>query len=398
MKQFLASLSARKKLVVCELFLVYFAFGIGLIMLGSILPAMRDAYHLDYQTGGMLISVQAIGYLAAGLFTGAAANKLGQKWAYLILYALMPIGFVMTLVSGAPLWLLTAMLMVGISKGAITDYNNRIMSEYANGDGRPLNLLHAFFAIGACISPLLALRCLETGEQGWRLAVEAAVVVLCVAVVLGLFTHMDQKTPEGKGEEGKRPYGFFQESIFWQTMLIGFFYQAVEASVMGWMTSYYIDSGLLSEESAQTVTALLWAALLIGRFSCSFIAAYWKPWKMMLAMTIGIVVFLSLLLFGMGLPTILLGTAGLGLCMSGMYGTSIANAGDLFSRYPACMGLFVTMTGMGGAITPPLVGLVANQTDSLRMGFMVLLVAALCLLAIAAVNGKLLAGKEPKTV
>lgn len=398
MKQFIASLSARKKLVVCELFLVYFALGIGLIMLGSILPAMRDAYHLDYQIGGMLISIQAIGYLSAGFFTGAAANKLGQKRAYLILYALMPIGFAMMLICGAPLWLMAAMLLIGLSKGAITDYNNRIMSDYSNGDGRPLNLLHAFFAVGACISPLLVLRCLGTGEQGWRLAMGVALAVLCTAVVLGLFTHMDRESQEEAHQAVENPYGFFRESIFWQTMVIGFFYQAVEASVMGWMTSYYIDSGLLNEESAQTVTSLLWTALLIGRFACSLIAAYWKPWKMMLVMSTGIAVFLGLLLFGASLPMILIGTAGLGLCMSGMYGTSVANAGDIFSRYPACMGLFVTMTGVGGAITPPLVGLVANRTDSLRMGFMVLLVAAICLLVIAVVNGKLLAGKQTKTV
>ena len=394
MKQFFSSLSSRKKLVVCELFLVYFAFGIGLIMLGSILPAMRDAYQLDYQTGGMLISVQAVGYLAAGLFTGAAAGKLGQKRAYLGLYVLMPIGFVMMLCWGAPLWLLAAMLLVGISKGSITDYNNRIMSNYSNGDGRPLNLLHAFFAVGACVSPLLALRCLRMGENGWRLAMCAALVVLCAAVVLGLFTHMDEAPQEAACVVVEKPYGFFRESIFWQTMLIGFFYQAVEASIMGWVTSYYTESGLLSADAAQTVTSLLWTALLIGRFSCSLIASYWQPWKMMLVMCTGIAAFLGLLLFANGLPVILLATAGMGLCMSGMYGTSIANAGDIFNRYPACMGLFVTMTGMGGALTPPLVGLVANRTGSLRLGFLVLLAAAICLLVIAAVNAKLLAGRK----
>ena len=387
MKHFLDSLSARRKLVVAELFLVYFAFGIGLIMLGSVLPAMREAYHLDYKVGGLLISIQAIGYLGSGLFTGAAAVKLGQKPAYVLLYALMPLGFVMMLVNGAPLWLMAAMLLVGLSKGAITDYNNRIMSSYSGGDAQPLNLLHASFAVGACLSPLLALSCLKTGADGWRLAMVISTLVLLSAVVLGLFTHMDKVQPVGEKTGGGDPHGFFRETIFWQTVLIGFFYQAVEATVMGWMTSYYIDSGLLSPDSAQTVTALLWAALLIGRFACSLIAAYWRPWKMMLVMSVGIVAFLGLLLVGAGVPAVLLATVGLGLCMSGMYGTSVANAGDIFDRYPACMGLFVTMTGVGGALTPQIVGFVADSTGSLRVGFSVLLVAALCLLVTAAVNG-----------
>ena len=394
MKSFFASLSGRKKLVVLELFLVYFAFGIGLIMLGSILPAMREAYQLDYQTGGLLISVQAVGYLAAGLFTGTAAVKLGQKWAYVLLYSLMPVGFAMMLMNGAPLWLMASMLLVGLSKGAITDYNNRIMSNYSHGDGRPLNLLHAFFAVGACMSPLLALACLGTGENGWRLAAGVALMVLLAGTVLGLFTHMDDGEQQEAVRTVTRPYGFFRESIFWQTMLIGFFYQAVEASVMGWMTSFYIGSGLLGADAAQRVTSLLWLALLIGRFSCSLIAGYWKPWKMMLVMSAGIAAFLGLLLFGSGLPIVLAATAGLGLCMSGMYGTSIANAGDIFARYPACMGLFVTLTGIGGAVTPPLVGLVANRTDSIRLGFLVLLAAAVFLLVIAMFNARMLARRK----
>lgn len=107
---------------------------------------------------------------------------------------------------------------------------------------------------------------------------------------------------------------------------------------------------------------------------------------MMLVMSVGIVAFLGLLLLGAGVSVVLLATVGLGLCMSGMYGTSVANAGDIFDRYPACMGIFVTMTGIGGAVTPQIVGFVADASGSLRVGFFVLLVAAVLLLVVSAVN------------
>ena len=56
----------------------------------------------------------------------------------------------MLLTNGSPVWLLAAMFLTGISKGAITDYNNRVMSEYANGSATPLNMMHAAYAFGAC--------------------------------------------------------------------------------------------------------------------------------------------------------------------------------------------------------------------------------------------------------
>lgn len=386
MKAFFASLGKQKTYVVAELFLVYFALGIGLIMLGSVLPQLRAAYALDYKTGGTLLSVQSIGYLAVGLITGTASVKLGLKRAYLLLYALMPIGFLMMLLYGAPLWLIAAMLLTGLSKGAVTDYNNRIMSEYSGGNATPLNLLHAFFAIGACAAPILTLVCLRNGSNGWRLAMIAALVLLVAALIFGLFMHMEDERPAGGYQTpAGGGFGFFRERIFWQTTAIGFFYQAVEASMMGWLTSFYIDSGALNADAAQIVTSLLWVALLIGRFSCSLIAAHWRPWQMMLVMCTGIAAFLALLVCASSLPLLLIATAGLGLCMSGMYGTSVSNAGDIFSRYPICMGLFVSLTGIGAAVAPTVVGLAADHIG-IRWGFAMLLIAAICLLISAVIN------------
>ena len=281
MKSFFASLSQQKKVVVAELFLVYFALGVGLIMLGSVLPHLRAAYNLDYQTGGALLSIQ--------LVTGVAATKLGLKRAYLILYALMPVGFIMLLVGGSPLWLLSAMLLIGLSKGAVTDYNNRVMTDYAHGSATPLNLLHAFFAIGACVAPLLTLFCLRDGQDGWWSALVVSTVILLIGVGFGLFMHMDNDcAAENHPQQTNGGFGFFRERLFWQTTAIGFFYQAVEASMMGWLTSFYIESGALGAGAAQIVTSLLWVSLLIGRFSCSIIATRWQPWQMMLVMCSGI--------------------------------------------------------------------------------------------------------------
>ena len=137
MKAFLSSLSRSKRYVVAELLLVYFAQGLSSIMLGSVLPDLRAAYALDYQIGGTLLSAQSIGYLGIGLLSGLAAIKWGLKRAYLILYYVFAVGFVMLLTNGSPVWLLAAMFLTGISKGAITDYNNRVMSEYANGSATP---------------------------------------------------------------------------------------------------------------------------------------------------------------------------------------------------------------------------------------------------------------------
>ena len=369
MKAFLSSLSRSKRYVVAELFLVYFAQGLSSIMLGSVLPDLRAAYALDYQIGGTLLSAQSIGYLGIGLLSGLAAIKWGLKRAYLILYYVFAVGFVMLLTNGSPVWLLAAMFLTGISKGAITDYNNRVMSEYANGSATPLNMMHAAYAFGACVAPLAVLACHKLGgDNGWRLALEISIVLLTASFIFGLFMKMDDDKSTKTEQKSATDYGFFREKLFWLCTALCFFYEAVEASMMGWLTSFYIDSGVLAADAAQIITSLLWVSLLIGRF-------------------------LVLLVTGTTLPILAVATIGLGLCMSGMYGTTVANAGDLFSRYPASMGIYVTLNGFGAAMAPAAIGIAANRTG-IRWGFATLLIAGVLLVVSAVLNARYFKGRQ----
>ena len=81
----------------------------------------------------------------------------------------------------------------------------------------------------------------------------------------------------------------------------------------------------------------------------------------------------------------LAGTIGLGLSLSGMYGTTVANAGDVFGRYPLAMGIFVTLSGFGSIITPSVIGTVA-ESAGIRTGMRILLIPAALLLFAAILN------------
>lgn len=388
MKAFFTSLGRRRAYAAGVLFWAYFVNGLALIMLGALLPDLRAAYRLDYQRSGLLLSVQSVGFLLIGLLTGVLAVKLGLKRAYLLLFSFGTIGLCMLLTSGAPRWLLAAMFFIGLTKGAVTDYHNRIISDYAHGSAQPLNLLHACFAVGACLAPIVVLACKQAaGADGWRLALLLSIALHLSVLALGAFMRLDPVQPRS-ADAARSSFGFLRERLFWQTTAIGFFYQAIEASFVGWLTSYFLSLGVMGEGAAQLVTAVLWVSLLCGRFACALAARRFPPFQMILAMCVGILVCLCALLRSHTLPTLLLSTIGLGLCMSGMYGTSVANAGDTFSRYPVCMGLFVTLIALGATFAPTAVGALAGAADDMRLGMSVLLAAAVPLLAAAVLNAR----------
>ena len=386
-QSFFQRIGKDKRYIVFNLFFAYFSLGVALIMLGSVLPVLKSDYALNYQVGGMLLSVQSIGYAVAGLGAGFLPLYLGLKKSFILLTSGTCIGMGMLLASGNPVWLLIAMGLIGISKGAVTNYNNQIMTELAEGDAGPLNLMHAFFAIGACLAPLIVLVCGKIDASGWRLAVFLSAAAVGVGLIAMFRMKMQDTEPTQEHSENKTKvsYGFFKEKIFWITMLICFFYQGIEGTMMGWLTSFFVDSHVMTDSFAQVVTSTLWIALLIGRISCSRLAAKFKPSQMILAMAIGQFVFLTMLVTSHSFVGMMIATIGLGLSMSGMYGTSISNAGDLFTRYPVCMGFFVLMTSSGAVVAPAVVGAVANASN-MRLGISCLLLAAVALVVMALGN------------
>ena len=396
---FFSSLGKRKLGVVLNLFYAYMSLGLVLIMLGSILPEMKSDYALSYQVGGALLSVQSVGYVLAGLLAGYLPFVLGIKISFILIQLSVTLGFVMLLVSGNPVWLLAAMFLIGIGKGGITNYNNLLMNIYSEGNAGPLNILHACFAAGAVIAPLIAMV-----VAGWR----PAVIIGCVCCAASLafllpagFSDKDLETSAAPNDSGraensgkkKVDYGFVKEKLFWVTVIICFFYQAVEASFMGWMTSFLIDTGVMAESLAQFTTSVLWMALMAGRLLCSAAATKFSPRSMILALTLITTGFMVILLQTKSPAGLIIATAGIGLGMSGMFGTSVSNAGDIFSKYPVCMGFFVFMTSMGAIVAPAIIGSVAN-TQGMHIGMSTLLIFAACMVVAAIVNIRLSRGKN----
>ena len=396
---FFSSLGKRKLGVVLNLFYAYMSLGLVLIMLGSILPEMKSDYALSYQVGGALLSVQSVGYVLAGLLAGYLPFVLGIKISFILIQLSVTLGFVMLLVSGNPVWLLAAMFLIGIGKGGITNYNNLLMNIYSEGNAGPLNILHACFAAGAVIAPLIAMV-----VTGWR----PAVIIGCVCCAASLafllpagFSDKDLETSDAPDisasaeNSGKKKvdYGFVKEKLFWVTVIICFFYQAVEASFMGWMTSFLIDTGVMAESLAQFTTSVLWMALMAGRLLCSAAATKVSPRSMILALTLITTGFMVILLQTKSPAGLIIATAGIGLGMSGMFGTSVSNAGDIFSKYPVCMGFFVFMTSMGAIVAPAIIGSVAN-TQGMHIGMSTLLIFAACMVVAAIVNIRLYRGKN----
>ncbi len=333
--------------------------GMTSIILGTLLPAMRADYGFAYAFGGTLISAASVGMVVMNLLSGFLALRIGQKRSYTALIGVGILGFVLMLLTRSPAVLLIACFLIGASKGAGSTYSSGIINRLAREDASLMNAVHAYFAVGACLAPLILLISVQ-GALGWQ----GAVLILALLGVIPLLGGMRMKLQEEQHKTEKKTvsWAFFRERDFWISEGILFCYMTVETAVIGWIVTYFSDTGVAAEGYAQVLNIVCWAAVLAGRILIAFLAKRMKTAQLLLALSVfacaAYVLMLSInSLGGMFLVMILLG-----LGFSGTFACCITNAGEIFNRYPVSLGVFTTMASIGAIFVPVWMGAVADHT------------------------------------
>lgn len=357
-------------------FYAYIMMGVFYSLIGSSLPMIQEEYHLDYQISGMMMTVLSTGYLAAGASVSTISRFFGAKRTYLVLSSLLMVGLLLLISTDKPPLLFLSMALTGVSRGCIDTFGNQKVSEH--GNAVTLNLLQACYSVGTCIAPVVAIAC----RASWKTA-----FLIIIGMGVGNALLSSRLTMRSKAEDttGKKilDLGFFREKLFWLCVMMLLTYLAVEDSFIGWMVTYLVDAKGMLNQSAQILAAALWMSILFGRLLSAWLAKQCPAHFLLLGMAIGFFVFFALLIVSRHWLLITIGVVGLGLFMAGIYGTTLANSGDLMERYPMCTGMFIAIPGIGAAIIPGAIGIAANRVG--MQGGMCILLVVIALLGVTSV-------------
>ncbi len=375
----LKDMSKRQRYLIYDFFIAYFAMGLYLILIGSALPSIKADYGISYRIGGLMMSAQQIGYLVTGVCVSMIAQRLSVKAVYLGFGILAFVGLALMMVTGNPFVLLFAMLLTGSCKGSTCNFGNQLVSTMSGSNASLLNLAQAFFAVGACAAPLVAMVC----GTSWRLAFAITIAVGIVMFLHGMRVEIRPEDSVSNEDSGTVDFGFFRTKIFWLCAALIMSYLAIEGSVMGWLVTYFVDSGVAKESTAQLLATALWGALLVGRFASAWLSTRFRPHHMIAVMSLGVAVCFTGLMMSHTLVPMTVSAIGLGLFMAGMYGTALGGSENLMEKYPMCMGMFIAIPGIGAALTQSAIGTIADHIG-IRGGMCFLYVLVAVLLVAAA--------------
>ena len=350
---------------------------------GVLLVAQMSSYGVDRTTIGIMFFTGSAGFVLAGFHNGALIQRLGFRMALVIGSAAF--GIVGLYLGTRPPFVLFLLvqLILGYGTGVLESALNAYLAALPDARAQ-LNLLHAFFGVGALIGPVLAAWIVSM--VSWTV-VWLVMAAMCLPIVIGFWLLYPTRPadpgrpPRAPGESAESagplpeppvagPGGLLGTVLRERGVLLGALFLAVyvglEIGMGNWGFSYLVQARDLSRALAGYSVSGYWLGLTVGRFVISPIAARIGATTSAMVYTCLIGVIAATMLAWVS-PSAALASAALlllGFFLGPIFPTTMAIVPQLTEERlgPAAIGVLNAGAIVGGSALPWLAGAISQAT------------------------------------
>ncbi len=376
-----------------------------------LIPHLRKAFQLTDLESSLVDSAVFIAYFAMALPAGYIMRTYGYKSGIiigLILFGIGSILFVPAANSLQYIYFLGALFVIACGLTFLETAANPYVTILGPPETatRRLNFSQSFNGLAAFVAPayigpmILSGKSLTAAETAAMpaaelqayLANEAAsvkmpylvlgLIILAVAVVF-YFTKMpDVKDENVEGAEGASFGGALKSIQLKWGIVAQFFYVGAQVCVASFFIKMATTTAGLSEDLASKYLGYYGLAFMVGRFAGTFLMQYIEPRKLLALYAFINIVLSVLAIVGSGMVVVYTLIA-ISFFMSIMF-PSIFSLGinDLGHNTKIGSSLIV-MSIVGGALLPPILGIISDKTGSIQNGYIVPLVCFVVVLMFA---------------
>lgn len=368
---------------------MFLCYGSLVFAFGPCLTSMADTFSVPVGRLGLVFTVYAVGLIPSVLLNGYLCEVIGRRLIILGIVGLAAVAsglFGLIALIGGPHAFgpaLAVMVLLGYAGGGIEAVVNVAITD----DNQPtpafaLNITHAFFAVGAVLSPL-AVSYLLRAHLPWPYVFLGNAGLLALMFVLVLPQRMPALMTEPFPPSAA--FAVARTRLVWLLFAVIACYVGAELGVSAWVSPFLETVLRTPRDTAALAVSVFWALMIVGRLAVSPLALRFRPPPMLLGLALGSALC-SLAVARAASPALcLIATAGAGLCMSGIFALVL---GDASRHYPqrlgAVYGIITAGVGVGSLIVPAAMGTLI-ETSGLRTAMLVpvALMAAVTLVYIA---------------
>lgn len=364
-------------IIVTGLFLI---FGFLTNLNSNLSPKLEDIFNLSHAWSNTVATAWFFAYLVFSVPSAKVIEAVGYKRTMVISLFVMVVGALLFVPAAGlvsfPLFLTASFVLATGVCGLQTSANPyvSILGPEHSAPAR-LTLAQAFNSLGTAMAPLVvgAFILTDPGKlqdkvavahtvQGPYIAIAIALLVLAFAI---MFMHLpaitmarDAGAAEVQAARPGRSIWTYRHTVL--AMIGIFLYVGLEISLAASAIKFFKTQGIDNKDTAAILASFYPLAMMIGRFAGTFVMKVIKAERLLVFLGI---LGVALLVAGM----VTTGQAAIwclilcGLANSIMYPTifalGIAELGPLTSKGSGV----ITIGNVGGAVMPPLFGLVADK-------------------------------------
>ncbi len=379
-------------------YLSLLCYGMCITVIGPALAAVGETFSLSPAQLGLFTTLLSAGFIPAVLLGGYIVDRYGAEAVGLAGQILLTGGFVLFSVTKSFPVALLAFFIMGIAGGSIEIVTNTVMSGlYPHKRASALNLLHAFFGIGALAGPIMSGAFIDAGAP-WQAAYWVLAAISAAVTVLLIVSPLPKQVPSEKVDFSdfltiaRAPAAL----VFGAAIIL---YIGAEMGINYWSALHLTRRYAVSTLVAGSLLSYFWVAMTVGRFVV-FMAAKKIGDRLLLFILTG----LSLGAYALFLTADQWWLSGIGLALvglffSGIFPTALGLGVNRFSHVPGTItGFLMLFNGIGMLIFPYVVGLITDVSSlSTGMFFIMALLALLTVLTGGIALQKRRAGTAART-
>ncbi|KAF2869795.1 major facilitator superfamily domain-containing protein [Massariosphaeria phaeospora] len=340
---------------------------------GALIPYLQQYYNLTFVVISLVFLSPLVGYTASALLNNAIHLKYGQRGVAIIAPSCHLIAYIVIALHPPYPVLVVIFMIAGFGNGLADAAWNAWMGNMANPN-EILGFLHAFYGLGAVLSPLIATTMITKGDRlPWyyfyyvmisMAAIELGTSIWTFWTATGaVFRANNPRTTDTKDNRMKEalvrlPYA----RVTWICALFLLGYVGIEVALGGWIVKFMLEVRDGSEFASGMTATGFWMGLTVGRIVLGFVTPKLGE-KLAIAIYLPLTMALELVFWLV--PQFYVSAVAValqGFFIGPLFPAAIVAATKLLPRHlhVSAIGFAAAFGGSGAAILPFAVGAIAQ--------------------------------------
>jgi FHS family L-fucose permease-like MFS transporter len=381
-----------------------------------LIPHLRKAFNLTDLESSLIDSSVFIAYFAMALPAGYVMRKYGYKSGILIgllLFGFGSILFVPAANSLQYIYFLGALFIIACGLTFLETAANPYVTILgpASTATRRLNFSQSFNGLAAYIAPAYIGPMILSGKNLTQTQMDAmnasdlhaylleeaasvklpylvlGLIIFAVAAVIYFTPMPDVKDEDKEGVDHASFKGALQSVKLRWGIVAQFFYVGAQVCVGSFFIKMATTTASLGEDAAAKYLGFFGLAFMLGRFAGTFIMRYIDAQKLLMTYAIINVLLCVLAINGTGMVVVYTLIA-IAFFMSIMFPTIFSMGIEDLGHNTKIGSSLIVMAIVGGALLPPVLGIISDKTGNIQNGYIVPLICFAVIVWFAFVRGK----------